>query len=90
MDSLAEKIPEIKFSSNAAEIPWDNAVVWTIMPRVGPRVYEWLEGEHIRYVSWTNGLVNIMPEHNSILSDKCQCIVLPSAFIWVGKKVKVA
>ena len=90
MDSLAEKIPEIKFSSNAAEIPWDNAVVWTIMPRVGPRVYEWLEGGHIRYVSWTNGIVTILPENNSILSDKCQCIVLPSAFIWVGSKVKVA
>jgi len=90
MDSLAGKIPEIKFSSEAGEIPWGKAVVWTMMPRVGPRVYEWIEAEHIRYVSWTNGIVTIMPENNSILSDKCQCIVLPSAFIWVGKDVKIA
>ncbi len=90
MDSLANKIPEIKFSSAAEEIPWDGAVVWSQMPRVGPRVYEWLDAEHIRYVSWSNGIVSIMPENNSILSDKCQCIILPSAFIWVGKNVKVA
>ncbi|MCX5792263.1 MAG: hypothetical protein NTY45_08630 [Elusimicrobia bacterium] len=89
MDSLSKKIPEIKYSVDAEAIPWENAVVWTIMPRVGPRVYEWLEAEHIRYVSWTNGIVNIIPEHNSIISDKCQCIILPSGFVWVGKGVKV-
>jgi len=89
MDSLGQKIPEIKYSSDANEVPWENAVVWTIMPRVGPRVYEWLEKEHIRYVSWTNGLVNILPEKDSILNDKCQCIVLPSGFVWVGKNVNV-
>jgi len=90
MDSLSKKIPEIKFSSNAEEIPWDKAVVWTIMPRVGPRVYEWLEAEHIRYVSWSSGLVSILPEQNSIVSAHCQCIVLPSGFIWIGKDVKTA
>ncbi|MDA8242678.1 MAG: hypothetical protein M0025_00970 [Elusimicrobia bacterium] len=89
MDSLAGKIPEIKCSSDAGEIPWDDAVVWSQMPRVGPRVYEWIEGTHIRYVSWSSGLVNIMPDNNSILSSHCQCIVLPSAFVWVGKNVKV-
>ena len=62
MDSLGQKMPEFKYSSDANEIPWENAVVWSIMPRVGPRVYEWLEKEHIRYVSWTNGIVTIMPE----------------------------
>ncbi len=90
MDSLAQKIPEIKFSADANEIPWDRAVVWCQMPRVGPRVYEWIESEHIRYVSWSNGIVSIMPENSSILSSHCQCIVLPSAFVWVGKEVKVA
>ena len=90
MDSLAKKIPEIKFSSDAEAIPWDNAVVWSVMPRVGPRVYEWLESEHIRYVSWTSGLVSIMPDQNSIISNHCQCIILPAAFIWVGKNVKTA
>ncbi|OGR45390.1 MAG: hypothetical protein A2X35_03885 [Elusimicrobia bacterium GWA2_61_42] len=90
MDSFGQKVPEIKYSSDANEIPWEDAVVWTSMPRVGPRVYEWLESSHIRYVSWTNGIVNIMPENDSILSDKCQCMVLPSAFVWVGKNVKVA
>ena len=90
MDSLGQKIPELKYSSDANEIPWDSAVVWTIMPRVGPRVYEWVEAQHIRYVSWTNGLVNIMPENSSILSNSCQCMVLPSGFVWVGKNVKVS
>jgi len=90
MDSLAKKIPEIKFSSNAEEIPWDSAVVWTVMPRVGPRVYEWIDAEHIRYISWTNGIVSVLPEPNSILSNHCQCIILPAAFIWVGSKVKAA
>ncbi len=90
MDSLASKIPEIKYSSEAGEIPWDKAVVWTTMPRVGPRVYEWIEGEHIRYVAWTNGIVTIMPENDSILSNNCQCMILPSAFVWVGKNVKVS
>ena len=89
MDSLAAKIPEIKYSSEAGEIPWEKAVVWTVMPRVGPRVYEWLEAEHIRYVSWNNVIVNIIPSPNSIISDKCQCIVLPSGFVWVGKSVNV-
>lgn len=90
MDSLAGKIPEIKFSADANEIPWDKAVVWSVMPRVGPRVYEWIEKEHIRYVSWSNGIVNIMPDQNSILSSHCQCIVLPAAFVWIGKEVNVA
>ena len=90
MDSLSQKMPEIKYSSDASEVPWGEAVVWTIMPRVGDRVYEWLGAEHIRYVSWMNGIVSIMPENSSILSDKCQCIILPSGFVWVGKNVKVA
>lgn len=90
MDPLGLKIPELKCSSEVNEIPWDNAVVWTVMPRVGPRVYEWIEGEHIRYVSWTNGIVNIIPENSSMLSSHCQCIVLPAGFTWVGKNIKVS
>jgi len=90
MDSLAGKIPEIKYSSEAGEIPWEKAVVWTAMPRVGPRVYEWIDAVHIRSVSWSNGIVSILPEHSSILSSHCQCIVLPSAFVWVGRDVKVS
>jgi len=26
MDSMGEKIPEIKYSSDAAEVPWEEAV----------------------------------------------------------------
>jgi len=89
MDSMGEKIPEIKYSSDASEVPWENAVVWTIMTRVGPRVYEWLGASDISYVSWTNGIVSIMPENSSMLHDVCQCIILPSGFVWVGKNVKV-
>ncbi|MBI4656647.1 MAG: hypothetical protein HY746_07875 [Elusimicrobia bacterium] len=90
MDNLSQKFPEIKCSQDANEIPWENAVIWTSMPRVGPRVYEWIEDKDIRYVSWTNGIVSIMPSPNSILSDKAQCIILPAGFVWIGKNVKVA
>lgn len=90
MDELSKKIPEIKFSTDVNEIPWDAAVVWSSMPRVGPRVYEWIEGKEIRYVSWTNGIVSIMPENDSFLSNKCQCIIVPHGFTWVGKNIKVA
>ncbi len=60
------------------------------MPRIGPRVYEWVSDEDIRYVSWTNGIVTILPQPDSILSTKCQCIVVPQGFVWVGANVKVA
>jgi hypothetical protein len=90
MDSLAKKIPEIKTSCDVGEIPWDNAVVWTMMPRVEPRVYEWLDAENISYVSWTNGIVSILPESGSILGSHCQCLILPAAFVWIGKNVKVS
>ena len=90
MDELSEKIPEIKFSKDVNEVPWKTAVVWSSMPRIGPRVYEWVLGEDIRYVSWTNGLVSILPKDNSILSTKCNCIVVPQGFVWIGKDVNVA
>ena len=89
MDELLKKIPEIKYSTDVNEIPWDAAVVWSSMPRVGPRVYEWIEDKDIRYVSWTNGIVSIIPGYESSLSDKCQCIIIPQGFSWVGKNVKV-
>lgn len=88
MDSLAQVIPEIKSSDNASQIPWPNAVVWCIQPRLGPRVYEWLEQEHIQNVCWNNGLVRIIPHPDSILSNSCQCIVLPSGLIWIGKNIQ--
>ncbi len=88
MDELSKKIPEIKFSKDVNEIPWEKAVVWSSMPRLGPRVYEWVLDEDIRYVSWTNGIVSIIPHDNSFLSSKCQCIVVPQGFVWVGKNVK--
>ena len=90
MDELSEKIPEIKFSKDVNEIPWKNAVVWSSMPRIGPRVYEWVSDEDIRYVSWTNGIVTILPKQESVLSRKCQCIVVPQGFVWVGAEVKVS
>ena len=90
MDELSEKIPEIKCSKDVNEVPWKKAVVWSTMPRIGPRVYEWVLGDDIRYVSWTNGLVSILPKDNSILSSKCNCIVVPQGFVWIGKDVNVA
>ncbi len=90
MDGLSEKIPEIKTSKDVNEIPWKTAVVWSSMPRIGPRVYEWVSDEDIRYVSWTNGIVTILPKQDSILSANCQCIVVPQGFVWIGRDVKVA
>lgn len=88
MDNLSAVFPEIKCTYNPKDIPWPNSVVWTVQPRIGPRVYEWMESKDIQNVSWANGQVRIIPHHNSILSDVFQCIVLPSGFIAIGKNVQ--
>lgn len=89
MDTLKQKIPEIQCSSDVNEIPWEDAVVWSGMPRIDGRIYEWITREHIRYASWTNGHVSIMPSPKSMLSASCQCVVIQGAFVWVGKNVVV-
>ena len=89
MDSLSAVFPEIKCSDDVKKIPWADAVVWCVQPRIGPRVYEWIEKEEIRNVSWTGGEVRILPNGNSILSNYFQCLVLPACFITIGKNVQV-
>lgn len=89
MDFLEQKIPELRSSSNINEIPWLDAVVWSDSPRTEGRVYEWINKEHIKYVSWTNGIVSVTPAYKSALSDSCQCIIISGSFIWIGKNVVV-
>ncbi len=89
MSTLTKKVPEIKSSKNPDEIPWETSVVWSNYAIENGRMYEWIEDRHIRYVSWTNGIVSIIPSPDSFLSEKCQCFVLSGGFIWVGSKVKV-
>lgn len=89
MSSLSAKIPEIKSSKNPDEVQWETSVVWSDYAAGGERIYEWLEDKHIRYVSWTNGIVSVIPSPDSFLSEQTQCLLLSGGFVWVGKKVKV-
>lgn len=88
MDLMSNIFPEFHVSDDPKKIPWADAVVWTVQPRIGPRVYEWIEKKDIQNVSWVNGDVRIIPNLNSVLSDTFQCIVLPSGFIAVGKNIQ--
>jgi hypothetical protein len=88
MDTMAGIFPEFHVSDDPVKIPWADAVVWTVQPRIGPRVYEWIGKDDIQNVSWVNGSVRIIPHTDSILSDKFQCIVLPAGFITIGKNIQ--
>lgn len=90
MSNLSEKFQEFRFSGDPSAVPWENAVVWVAADGAGGRLYEWLPAEEIRHVSWTNGIVSILPEADSFLAKRFQCIVLPPAMVFVGVNVKTS
>jgi hypothetical protein len=63
-------------------------VVW-IEDINGEEIYFWLEDIDISYVSWTNGIVSIIPSSQSILSNYFQAIIINSKSIFIGHKVKI-
>ena len=90
-DSAADRpFPEIGVGTDPRLVPWKEAVVWS--DRTAPdgrRIYEWLEKEHVRSVSWTRGTVSIEISSSSILASDLIFIQLQAPFIAVGKDVPV-
>lgn len=89
MRNLSEKFPEINSSLNSMDIPWKDAVVW-IEKENGREKYNWVLAKEIMYVSWTNGIVSIIPSESSILSNYFQAILINSDEVFIGKNVKVS
>ncbi|MDT8285949.1 MAG: hypothetical protein RQ748_02470 [Elusimicrobiales bacterium] len=90
MSSLSEKFQEFKFSEDPSAVPWEDAVVWVTDDGAGGRLYEWLPADEIRHVSWTNGIISILPARDSFLAKRFQCVVLPPAMVFVGINVKTS
>lgn len=83
MESFIEKFIEFKKTKNTAEIPWDNAVVWKEND-----FFIYITNEEIRYVSWSFGVVSIIPHPDSILSKYFNAVIINSDIIFVGKNIK--
>ena len=83
MEPFIEKFSEFKKTDNPAEIPWDDAVVW----KEG-EFFVYLLSEEIRYISWSFGVVSIIPHPDSILSRYFNAIIINSNIIFAGKNVK--
>jgi hypothetical protein len=90
MSSLSEKFQEFKCSKDPSAVPWEDAVVWVGGDGAGGRLYEWLPAEEIRCVGWTNGIISILPERDSFLAKRFQCVLLPPALVFVGVNVKTS
>jgi hypothetical protein len=88
MKDIYKKFAEFKTSKDISIIPWQDSVVW-IEDINGEEIYFWLEDIDISYVSWTNGIVSIIPSSQSILSNYFQAIIINSKSIFIGHKVKI-
>lgn len=88
MIELFSKFPEFKSSQSLDEIPWKDALVW-VNEEEGKDKYYWLMSEDILYVSWTGGLLSVIPSSNSLLSSYFQAFLINAKNVFVGSKVKV-
>lgn len=77
------KFIEFKTTKNPDDIKWEDCVVW----RNGDD-YNYIESAEIRYLSWSFGIVSIIPAQNSILSKYFNAILINSTEVFVGKNVK--
>ncbi len=88
MKKISEKFPEIKFSADASSLPWRDALVW-ISDEIEGGGYYFIMAEEILYVSWTGGILSIIPASSSVLSNYFQAIILQPKAVFIGEKVKV-
>lgn len=88
MKEIAKKFPEFRNSADSAQVPWDDAVVWVTFEN-SVENYTWLTNADISYLSWSNGILSIIPHPDSILSSYFQSILINSSAILVGKNIKV-
>lgn len=84
MIDITKVFPEIKTTTNPSEINWKDSVVW----KEDDRFY-YIQAEEIMYVSWSFGIVSIIPSSNSFLSDKLSAILINSKNVFIGKNVKI-
>lgn len=81
-------LPEIHSSADAAKIPWQDAVVW-VTNAEGKQIFNWIMGEDIQYLTWTNGNISINPHYSSPLANYFQSLILQGVITFVGKNVNV-
>ncbi|PIS47629.1 MAG: hypothetical protein COT17_02475 [Elusimicrobia bacterium CG08_land_8_20_14_0_20_51_18] len=89
MKEMSKKFPEFKTSANALEVPWDEALVWVTFDG-SSETFHWLLNADIRYLSWTNGILSVIPHPDSVLSSYFQSILINSPSVFVGKNIKVS
>ncbi|MEW5950347.1 MAG: hypothetical protein GX447_01085 [Elusimicrobia bacterium] len=89
MKKLLEKFPEIKFSEDPSSVPWKDALVW-FYEKEGKEKYYWISAEEILYVSWSGGLLSVIPSSSSLLSNYFQAVILQGESVFVGAKIKVS
>jgi len=83
METFIEKFIEFKKTKNTSDIPWEDSVVWK-----DGDFFIYLQSSEIRYVSWSFGVLSIIPHPESILSKYFNAIIINSDFIMVGKNIK--
>ncbi|OIO07866.1 MAG: hypothetical protein AUJ52_09350 [Elusimicrobia bacterium CG1_02_63_36] len=81
--------PEIGSSMDPAVIPWIDSVVWSERSVAGRRVYEWLTKEHVRRVSWNQGVVSLEVADASFLARDVMYFVIQAPFVAVGRNLPV-
>ncbi|MEF3280569.1 MAG: hypothetical protein K6357_06350 [Elusimicrobiota bacterium] len=84
MENYFTKFPEFKKTKNENEIPWDDSIVWK-----EEDYFIYLKSSEIRYISWSFGIISIIPHPESILSNYFTAIILNSNIVFVGKNIKV-
>lgn len=88
MIEIAKKFPEFKNSTDSAQVPWTDSVVWVTFENSAEN-YTWLSNSDISYLSWSNGILSIIPHPDSILSSYFQAILINSPSVLIGKNIKV-
>jgi hypothetical protein len=83
MEKYIDKFPEFKKTKDPSEINFDECVVWREND-----YFVYIESEDIRYVSWSFGIVSIIPSSDSILSKYFNAIIINSNIVFVGKNIK--
>ncbi|MBP7795808.1 MAG: hypothetical protein KA059_03405 [Elusimicrobiales bacterium] len=83
MNYYIKKFSEFKTTQNTDEIKWDDCVVWKESD-----CFVYLESSEIRYVSWSLGVVSIIPHPESILAKYFNAILINSPTVLVGKNIK--
>lgn len=84
MNDFIKEFPEIKHTTNSSDINWQECVVWK-----DQETFYYIESKEIMYVSWSFGILSIIPSSNSFLSNKLSAILINSKNVFIGKNIKV-